>query len=55
MKIELKNTNKPEAFQLSKRDEERALAVGAELSHHESLFTFDRKLANQLPQAKLTE
>ena len=32
-----------------------ALAVEAELSHHEPLLTFDRKLANQLPQAKLVE
>lgn len=30
-----------------------ALAAEAELSHREPLFTFDRKLANQLPQAKL--
>ena len=32
-----------------------ALAAEAELSHHEPLLTFDRKLANQLPQAKLVE
>ena len=32
-----------------------ALASEAELSHHEPLFTFDRKLANQLSQAKLVE
>lgn len=30
-----------------------ALAAEAELSHHEPLYTFDRKLASQLPQAKL--
>ena len=30
-----------------------ALAAEAELTHHEPLYTFDRKLANQLPQAKL--
>lgn len=30
-----------------------ALAAEAELSHHEPLYTFDRKLANQLSQAKL--
>ena len=32
-----------------------ALAAEAELSHHEPLLTFDRKLANQLPQAKMVE
>ena len=32
-----------------------ALAAEAELTHHEPLFTFDHKLANQLPQAKLVE
>lgn len=32
-----------------------SLASEAELTHHEPLFTFDRKLANQLPQAKLLE
>lgn len=30
-----------------------ALAAEAEHSHHEPLYTFDRKLASQLPQAKL--
>ena len=30
-----------------------ALAAEAELRHHEPLFTFDKKLASQLPQAKL--
>ena len=30
-----------------------ALAAEAKLSHHEPLYTFDRKLANQLSQAKL--
>ena len=30
-----------------------ALAAEAEINHHEPLFTFDKKLANQLPQAKL--
>jgi predicted nucleic-acid-binding protein len=30
-----------------------ALAAEAELTHHEPLFTFDQKLASQLPQAKL--
>ena len=32
-----------------------ALASEAELTHHEPLLTFDRKLANQLPQARLVE
>lgn len=31
------------------------MAAEAELNHHEPLFTFDRKLANQLSQAKLLE
>ncbi len=30
-----------------------ALSAEAELKHREPLFTFDKKLANQLPQAKL--
>ena len=30
-----------------------ALSVEAELKHREPLFIFDKKLANQLPQAKL--
>ena len=30
-----------------------ALAAEAEANHHEPLFTFDKKLASQLPQAKL--
>lgn len=30
-----------------------ALAAEAEIHHHEPLWTFDKKLANQLPQAKL--
>ena len=30
-----------------------ALAAEAEITHHEPLFTFDKKLASQLPQAKL--
>ncbi len=30
-----------------------ALAAEAEIRHHEPLFTFDKKLAQQLPQAKL--
>ena len=32
-----------------------ALAAEAELSHSEPLFTFDKKLAAQLPQAKLLD
>ena len=32
-----------------------ALASEAELTHHEPLLTFDRKLASQLPQARLVE
>ena len=32
-----------------------ALAAEAELMHHEPWLTFDRKLANQLPQAKMIE
>ena len=32
-----------------------ALAAEAEFTHHEPLFTFDHKLAHQLPQAKLLE
>lgn len=31
------------------------LAAEAEINHHEPLFTFDKKLASQLPQAKLVE
>ncbi|MBQ6375731.1 PIN domain-containing protein [Candidatus Saccharibacteria bacterium] len=30
-----------------------ALAAEAEIHHHEPLFTFDKKLASRLPQAKL--
>lgn len=30
-----------------------ALAAEAEITHHEPLWTFDKKLARQLPQAKL--
>ncbi|MBQ3347927.1 type II toxin-antitoxin system VapC family toxin [Candidatus Saccharibacteria bacterium] len=30
-----------------------ALTAEAEFAHHEPLFTFDKKLATQLPQAKL--
>ncbi len=30
-----------------------ALAAEAEINHHEPLFTFDKKLASQLSQAKL--
>ena len=30
-----------------------ALAAEAEINHHEPLFTFDKALARQLPQAKL--
>ena len=30
-----------------------ALAAEAELKHREPLFTFDKKLSNQLPEAKL--
>ena len=30
-----------------------ALAAEAEIKHHEPLFTFDKKLAKQLPQAKV--
>ena len=30
-----------------------ALAAEAEIKHHEPLFTFDKKLAQQLPQAKM--
>lgn len=32
-----------------------ALAAEAEIKHHEPLWTFDKKLASQLPQAKLLE
>lgn len=32
-----------------------ALAAEAEIKHHEPLWTFDKKLASQLPQAKLME
>ena len=32
-----------------------ALAAEAEITHHEPLLTFDRKLASQAPQAKLVE
>lgn len=32
-----------------------ALAAEAELKHREPLFTFDQKLARQLPQAKLLD
>ena len=30
-----------------------ALAAEAEIKHHEPLWTFDKKLANQAPQAKM--
>ena len=32
-----------------------ALAAEAEVRHHEPLFTFDKKLVQQLPQAKLLD